>query len=273
MLKRISSLILLSTLLTACSPRSFLDKVIKDKGFIPFELPMPSTRVGTVLRGNNNELYLVAKPETCMPETFEGQALRWIQPTDLPNEYKKVDIGFTAEIVPIFGIGNGVINFKPKVGVNYAKTVSVEFKNPSVEFLDEFAFKSYYQRGANADCKELLKNNAFIGQGLRVEEMKFQFKDKLGASVNLTVNLGYLVDISPGVKWQIENEYTLVISTPKYIGYRMAQLEVIPALKLLYASTIDNKGNWLFHDVDQALLDPALMSGFGMAPRPAERLP
>lgn len=272
MMKRILSLMLLSTLLSACSPRSFLDKVIKEKNFIPFQMPMPSTRVGTVLRGNDNEMYLVAKPETCMPETFEGQALRWVQATDLPNEYKKVDIGFTAEIVPIFGIGNGVINFKPSVGMNYAKTVSVEFKNPSVEFLDEYAFKTYYQRGASADCKAMLRDNAFIGQGLRVEQMKFQFKDKIGASVNLTINLAHLVDISPGVKWQLENEYTLVINTPKYIGYRMAQLEVIPALKMMYASTIDNKGNWLFKDVDKAVLDPAMLGGQGLA-KPAERLP
>lgn len=271
MLKRLSTLLLMSTMLSACSPRAFLDKVIKEKGFIAFQLPMPSTRVGTVLRGNNNEMYLVAKPETCMPETFEGQSLRWIQPTDMPSQYKKVEFGFTTEIIPIFAIGNGVINFKPEVGANYASTVSVEFKNPSVEFLDEYAFKTYYERGASEDCKTLLRQNAFIGQGLRVEQMRFQFKDKKGGFVKLGINLSGMVDITPGVSWQIESEYTLVINTPKYIGYRMAQINPLPTLKLLYASTIDTKGNWLFRDVDKFVMDPAMTGGSGLA-KPAERL-
>src|SRR5262249_32362205 len=95
----------------------------------------------------------------------------------------------------------------------------------------------------------------FIGQGLRVESLSFVFKDDAGVAINLTANLSKIVNITVGVNWQIDNDYTLTISTPKYIGYRMAKLDNSTGqLQINYATSLDDKGNWLFKSVDQALL-------------------
>lgn len=231
----------------ACSPRSELDKVIKQKHFIPFELPMPSTRVGTLLHGNNNELYLVAPPERCFPDLAPDHNLRWIQATDLPNEDRKISFDFNINVNPVFTSGNAVVTFKG--AATFVKNVQVEFQGASVEFLDETNFQNYYANSMSGECKRLLSQYPFLGQTLRIEGMSFTFKDQAGANIDLTANLSQIVDISAGVKWNIENNYTLVISTPKYIGYRMARLSDPNSAHLEYASTVDPDGNWIFQDM------------------------
>lgn len=242
-------LIFIALVLSACgSPRDALNKVIREKNFIPYEMPMPSTRVGTMLRGNNSEMYLVARPEKCFPDTAP-QPLRWIQPTDLPSEYRQLEFGFNLAISPIFSTGNFSLGFR--ASANDVKTVQIEFTNPSVEFLDESAFHIYYQQVMSEECKSLLTQYPFIGQGLRIESMSFVFKDSRGAAINLTSRVGEIVDISPGVSWRIDRDYTLVITTPKYIGYRMAQLiSSSSGVKLSYASSANSHGHWIFRDVD-----------------------
>lgn len=234
--------------LSACSPRSALDKVIESKNFIPYELPMPSTRVGTMLHGNNNELYLVATPDQCFPDLSDGQSLRWVQPTDLPSEYQSLQFKFNASVNPILSAGNPILNFN--VDASYVKTVSIQFQNPEIEYLNESVFRNTYMKGMSSGCKALLAQYPFIVQGLRIDSMSFVFKDAAGVNINLSGVLGQIVNIAPGVNYQVENDYSLVITTPKYIGYRMARLNE-QTLKLLYASKVDPNGNWIFKDVDR----------------------
>lgn len=246
-MRQIALLGLACVTLSACSPRSALDKVIESKSFIPYELPMPSTRVGTMLHGNNNELYLVATPDQCFPDLSNGQSLRWVQPTDLPSEYQSLQFKFNATVNPILSAGNPILNFN--VDASYVKTVSIQFQNPEIEYLNESVFRNTYMAGMSSGCKALLAEYPFIVQGLRIDSMSFVFKDSAGANINLSGLLGQIVNIAPGVSYQVENDYSLVITTPKYIGYRMARLNP-QTLKLLYASRVDPKGNWIFKDVD-----------------------
>jgi hypothetical protein len=245
-------LVLGSLILSACgSPKDALNKVITDKHYIPYEMPMPSTRVGTLLHGNNNEMYLVARPEKCFPDSA-SQPLRWVQATDIPSQFQHFEFGFDVGISPVFSTGNFSLGFK--ASASYVKTVQVDIKNPSIEFLDESAFWSYYSHSMTQECQLLLAQYPFIGQGLRVESLSFIFKDAQGAAINLNAKLYEIIDITPGVNWKIERDYTLTITTPKYIGYRMAKLDSSSAThKLSYASTVDRIGNWLFRDVDAAI--------------------
>jgi hypothetical protein len=246
-------------------PRSYLDQVIQAESFIPFELPMASTRVGTILRGNNKEMYLVARPERCFPDLPDEQSLRWTQTTNLPDEDKKIQVGFNTDLNAVLGTGNPTVTLK--ASATYVKTVQIEFTNASVEFLDEMSFYDYYDHGMSDDCKSALSRYPFIGQGLRIESMKFTFQDSLGGNIDLTGKLSDIVDISAGVNWSLADNYTLVIDSPKYIGYRMAKLspgQGGPAIA--YATSTDKDGAWLFHDVESAL------SGFLPGARPAEPL-
>ena len=267
-----TGVVIATLLLVACNDgRRFLDQAIQAKMFIPFELPMPSTRVGTVLRGNAKEMYLVARPEKCFPDLQGDQALRWVQATTLPDQYRKVEFGFDVSANPALNMGSETLSLK--ANVKYVKTVSLEFTGASVEFLEEAAFMDFYRQGMSASCKSLLGQYPFIGQGLRVESMRFQFKDEFGGAVNLSATLPQIVDIAAGVNWHIENHYTLVIDSPKYIGYRMAKLGTNPKgnLELFYATSADRRGGWQFRSVDPRRASKATVPQVG-APVIAEPL-
>jgi len=251
MKRKILFSLLSSVLLSACgeSPRNLLDQVVKEKSFIPFQLPMPSTRVGTMLNGNDREMYLIARPERCFPDLAGPSSLRWVQPTDLPSQYRKVEFGFHTDVNPIIESGNLLVTFKATA--KYVKTVQIELKDASVEFLDEASFRNFYVTGMSEECKGLLAQYPFIVQGLRIEAMNFVFKEESGVVIDLTARIEEIVDIAAGVNWRIENNYTLNISTPKYIGYRMGKLgNSTSKLGLMYASTTDENGNWVFKDLN-----------------------
>lgn len=239
--------------LGACAggePKSILDNLIKDKNFIPFELPMESTRVGTMIRGNANEMYLVARPEKCFPD-FEGDdSLRWLQSTNLPQQYQKIEFSADVDVNAVLGIGNDTV--KLKGNLHNVKTIEIQFKGAMVEFLEEGNFLRYYETTMSNECRNLLKQSPFIAQGLRIEAMSFIFKDDQKGEINLDGKVNEYVDIAAGVKWHIQNNYSLVIDTPKYIGYRMGKLEVSANEKtVLYASTTDEGGDWLFKRLDE----------------------
>lgn len=246
-----SGVIMATLLLVACNDgRKFLDAAIQSKMFIPYELPMPSTRVGTVFRGNSKAMYLVARPEKCFPDLSADQALRWVQATTLPDQYRKVEFGFDVSANPALNMGSETLSLK--ANIKYVKTVSLEFTGASVEFLEESSFMDYYKNSMSAACKSLVNQYPFVGQGLRVESMRFQFKDEFGGAINLSATLPQIVDIAAGVNWHIENHYTLIIDSPKYIGYRMAKLGSNPKgqTEIFYATSTDKKGNWNFRSVE-----------------------
>lgn len=238
--------------LVACGdPKGFYEAAIKGKKFIPYENPMPSTRVGTIFRGNAKEMYPVARPEKCFPDLSADRDLRWIQDTNLPDQYKHIEFGFDVSMNPILNAGSQILNLN--ANVNYIKTVKLEFSGASIEFLEESSFYDWYNEGMSAACKEMLASNPFIGQGLRVNSMKFSFHDEFGAAIKLSgIPIGGIVTISPGVSWKVVNDYTLVIDTPKYIGYRMAKLasDKKGRLTIAYATSTDRAGNWAFRLVD-----------------------
>lgn len=255
--------------LASCSgnPRDILNSVIKDKAFIPYELPMPSTRVGTIFRGNAKEMYLVATPEKCFPDPDPAYALRWVQATDLPNEYHHVEFGFDAALNQLLNTGTVTLNLK--ASATYVKTVEIEFAGASVEFLEEMSFDDYYRNRMPAACQTALLKYPFIGQALRVDKMKIVFKDQAGGSIDLKAKLSEVVDIGVGVKWKIENGSSLIIETPKYIGYRMAQLAPSDdgGYEIQYATTTTDAGAWIFRSVE-----PMDVQSFVSAARPAEPL-
>lgn len=244
------------------NPQSLLDAVIMEKNFIPYKLPMSDTRVGTVLRGNNEEMYLVARPELCFPDLNGNDSLRWVQQTDIPAQYKRVEFGFNAGLNPVLGVGNQLLTFK--ASASYAKTVQMEFKAATVEFLNESSFRRHYEQGMSPECKDLLSQYAFIGQGLRIESMSFTFRDAAGGNIDLTTKLNELVSFSANVRWYIENSYTLVIETPKYIGYRMGRLARAEGEEgrwyIAYASSVDKDGNWQFRNVDESANKPSFVA-------------
>lgn len=222
---RILPLMGLSLMLTACgSPENFLNGIIEDKGFIPYNSPMSSAGVGTILKGSPQALNIAAHPQSCFPDTLNGDQthLRWLSETDLPHLNKKVKFGFGAELSSLLLMGTPLVSLN--LGFQYAKNVELEFEGAAIEMLDQVRFFDHYFRVSDT-CRLFLDSYPFITQALRVNKMKFTFYTSSGAKIGLTPDMvGDVVNIGLGVDWSIENNYVLTINTPKYIGYQVSKL-------------------------------------------------
>lgn len=88
----------------------------------------------------------------------------------------------------------------------------------------------------------------FVLNALKAKEMSFIFFDSWGGRVQLTAdNLKQIVDIGADITWKIENDFKLIITSPKYIGYHLAQLRPEDnGLVHLIATQLDPQGKFLF---------------------------
>lgn len=241
----------------SCSPREKLDEFIHAHHFIPFNQPTELFRVGALVHGSALDPQPVGNPKDgarlCFPD--RDPSLRFKDPVVLENQERSAEVAINAEINPVIAAGNNVFTFK--VGANAAHSVKMEFTGAQIEYLDEDAFWDYYANEMSAKCKNYLhrKGYAFISRALYVEGMKFVFLDQAGGLIDLKLKLGDVIDIKGDVKWSLKDQYTLVIETPKYLGYQMARLISSEgggdALQI--AKEIDFNGNWDFRDIDPRL--------------------
>ena len=64
-------------------------------------------------------------------------------------------------------------------------------------------------------------------------------------------NIDSVVHIETHASWEVENKYTLNINTPKFMGYRLAQLSAESGAPLLiYATSVNNHGDWIFKGIE-----------------------
>jgi hypothetical protein len=82
--------------------------------------------------------------------------------------------------------------------------------------------------------------------------MRFRFYGTNGAAINLTtIDPKTLLEIGVGTTWQISKLYELVITTPKYIGYRMGRLtRGDGGVSLCRANKITSEGKYHFQCLD-----------------------
>jgi|GEM_PF-5550636 len=229
------------TLMGCSAPKTYLDDYIKDKGYIPYALQVDDTSVGTFYEGSNQNLQLVQEAEFCMPDrTFEP--FRKVQNTSLPKEYRKIQLGFDAHVDDALKSGTASVSLN--LSASHVKSVEIEFGAASVESLIKNNLMEHYKNGMSIRCRSLLENNAFITKSLRVESMKFKFESISGGFVDLEADLDQVVHIDADARWSVEDKYTLVISSPKAIGYNMAKLNSEGTLE--YAVKTDAKNHWIF---------------------------
>jgi hypothetical protein len=92
----------------------------------------------------------------------------------------------------------------------------------------------------------------FISEAIKVDEMRFRFYSTNGAAINLTtLDPKTLIEIGLGTSWQISKSYELVITTPKYIGYRMGRLTRSDnGVSLCRANKVSAEGKYQFQCLD-----------------------
>lgn len=252
-----NTLILCSLIfLVSCqNPQSAFEEIILETGYIPFRNPMSDTKVGTIIKGNANTLIPSVPSYRCFPESIGDYQteLVHVNQTDLPEKYKEFIVEFGANISALSENGNPTFEFNSNF--KRAKTISVKFEGAQIETLDEFQFESFYTDTLLDACKKALAKSSFIVGALKVEKMNFTFKDEFGANIALDVNnIDEIVKFHAGVSFSIKNNYTLVIETPKYIGYRLAKLSPNnDGLIQSYSWSFEKNGEFIFKSLRKFL--------------------
>lgn len=243
------SLVFAFTFIAGCNAKNEYDSFIAQQGYIPFQQPLADIGVGALVTGSPNQLRIYAAAKTCFPSTYNGVAteLRQVSATDLPEIAKKISLeaGVDANVIA----ANGTPLFKLNANFHAAKTLDVHIEGASIEYLDEINFSEWVKTSISTACKNYLtKGGSFVRQALRVDRMSFQFKNSVGGAIGLTAdNLKDVIDLEANVKWEIINNYTLTITTPKYIGYHLAKVSANdPSSIVLIASSLTKDGQFDF---------------------------
>ncbi len=218
--------------------------------FIPFRMPVARIETGTLLRGGPDDLMPVAPAEHCFPHRQDGRAapLRWHSEVTIPNVLKSMVLDFNAKLNSVVATGTPFINFN--LALNKAKKVALEVKGAQIEMFDQLALRDYYKFGMSEKCRELVLRYPFVLEALQVTSMSFTFLDASGGKIAITSsNLGDFAAINVDVQWKIENGYQLVVTGPKYVGYRLVQLRAEDGGYATLVSTKTKSGAYVWKEI------------------------
>ena len=244
--------------LVACGnsdPEQILRGEVLNVGFIPYETPLEFAGTGTLVGGNPYEMQLIAPPESCFPNSVDGHGtqLRVLDNTELPMKSNAFQISGNARLGLIEALGKG--NSPLSVGVSFDVVQKVDFSytRPKREYFDSIKLTSFYRNNLPDVCKDYLDKVGFISEAIKVDEMRFRFYRANGAAIDLTtVDPKTLLEIGVGTTWQVSKSYELIITTPKYIGYRMGRLtRGDNGVSLCRANKITSEGKYQFQCLDE----------------------
>lgn len=233
------------------NPVKILKKEISKAGYIQYQNPIEEAGTGTLVGGPPSHMMYVAHPQTCFPDDPEiGLNFRKTDRINLPSIAKKITTegSVNVELLEVLGTGSSPIGIG--VGFDLVKTIELEFKDVTVEYLDSVLLKSYYDNGMDETCKDFLNEVGFVIQALRVGQMKFQFTSNGGGKIELSAPvIEQILSLGIDVSWRVENKYTLVIDTPKYLGFQMGQLKEKDNGMALYRAAKVKKNKYVFESI------------------------
>jgi hypothetical protein len=236
----------------SANPLSFLKKEIKRNGYILYRNPLSSAGTGTLVGGSPRAMSIVADPQTCFPDVANGHPMtyRKVEDTNLGTVHQRSSFEGKA-VVDLFKFMNTANSiFLIKGEFNQIRSVDLEMEGAQVEYIDTVLLQDFYQNHMSVSCKKILNSVGFIIQALRVNRMKYTFRNQSGALINLsTEGVSKYFDLNVDVNYHIENDYTLVIDSPKYIGYQLGRLLEDDQGVALYRSYQTFMGRYLFRSI------------------------
>jgi hypothetical protein len=243
--------------LIACgtgNPEQILRAEVLNVGFIPYETPLEFAGTGTLVGGKPYEMQLIAPPESCFPNQISGTptSIRVTDNTELPMKSSAFQITGNARVGLVDALGKGNAPLSVGVSFNRAQRVDFSYTRPKREYFDAIKLTDFYRRQIPDICKDYLDKVGFISEAIKVDEMRFKFYGSNGGAIDLTaVDPKTLIQVSLGTSWQVANTYELVITTPKYIGYRMGRLTRRDnGVSLCRAIKVSEDGNYQFECLD-----------------------
>ncbi len=236
----------------SANPLHYLKREIKKSGYILFRTPLASAGTGTLVGGTPKAMSIVADPQTCFPYVVDGQPslIRKVEETNLGSisQTTSFDGKVAVDLLKFMNTGNSI--FTVGAGVNVVQSVVLEFEGAKIEYIDTILLLDFYQHHLSDSCKKILDSVGFIIQALRVDKMRYSFKDKSGAYLKLDMEgISKILNINADIKYHIEKDYTLVIDTPKYIGYQLGRLREKDEGTSLYRAQRTFFNRYLFRSI------------------------
>ena len=223
---RLATFLFCFFLLSGCkNPETFYFKEVQNWGFIPFKNPINQLGVGTIFRGKPSKLTPIAPSIRCFPESIQGvpTEIRWVTELDLPHTYRNMQIDFNVKLNSLMAMGTPGIQFN--LSMNKVNKVDLSVKGAQIERFDHLALQDFYQQAMTEECRIFVLKYPFTYEALKITSMSFVFLDQFGGKISLNAtNISDFANIGADVIWNIENGYELVVTSPKYIGYRLVKL-------------------------------------------------
>lgn len=245
------SLLFLISFVSCGNPVKILKNEIQKAGYIQYNSPIEAAGTGTLIGGPPSHMMYIAHPDTCFADNPDlNIPLRRYDKVVLPTIAKRIetsaDVNF--DLIEVLGAGANQIG----VGVEFDRiqTISLEFHDVTIEYMDAIALKHYYDNYMSEDCKVYLNQVGFIIQALKVGKMKFRFTDAHGVDLELSAPvIEQILNLGVDVGYSIENAYTLVIESPMYLGFQLGQLRYSDEGAVLYRAAKVKKNKYLFESI------------------------
>ena len=247
--KRLVTTLALSLIATACEtpisdPLTALNELVKPMGYIGWQNPLKNTTTGTMVGGRPSAVSFVAPASDCF-----GEEVRRYEDF---SEYSTVktynfqgSLGFLLAGNPILSAG---------LGLNKSVFVQVELSGLTTEYMSSIDVTDWYQNGMSNTCKQYLNDVGFVMQALKADKLKITFAKKSGVAINLDAdNISQYIGIAVGVDWSIQDNTTIVINTPKYIGYQLGRLRLDDEGRSLWRAMTTKDDKYVFERI--ALFD------------------
>jgi hypothetical protein len=222
-------------------PISALNGLVKEYGFIGYENPLEESRAGTMLAGRPTALAYVAAANECfdddsIPRNIDSQHFNRTY-----NYSFQGSLGFTVFGTSLFSAG---------LGLNKNHTVEVELNGITIEYLSSIGITEWYRGGMSDICKEYLDDVGFVIQALMTDSMKIKIKSVEGTNIDLSAdNIKDFISFDIGTNWEIVDQYTVEITTPKYIGYQLGRLRLEDGGRTLYRAMTADEDRFIFEAI------------------------
>jgi hypothetical protein len=226
---------------TADDPVSSLNKLMREYGHIGHQNPLDNTAPGTMLAGKPSVLSFIANSEDCFPS---DEITRHVDQSNFSKKHSykfKGGFGFFANANNLFSAGLSLKN-------DYM--VNIEITNMTIEYMSSIDITDWYQGGMRDTCKSYLDDVGFIIQAVKSDNLKISIKSDEGTNIQLDpTNISQYIQFDFGVNWELIDEYTVEITTPKYIGYQLGRLRLDDDGRSLYRATVAENDKFIFERI------------------------
>ena len=184
-----------------------LNDFVSQYGFIAHRNPSKLFSVGTIITGTPLNLGIQGNARNCFPPEY---VLRERDHTNFNRKFQH--------------IFQGGLEFLG-IGASRSHAVNVEIEGIIIESIPSTAITEWYRWEMNPICREYANySTGLISESFIVESLTISILDENAISVALPQDvIADLLAPNARIDWHMADQYTLEITTPVNLGYRLVK--------------------------------------------------